>query len=647
MASPFINACAFRLKYFCRAAAPGLIAAGLACAAAQAQPAEIPRIVISATGIATSADLVANSVTVITESEIQQRQSRTLPELLTTVPGVNVVQTGGVGGATSVFMRGTNPNHTKVLIDGIDVSDPSLTNRIFDLGNMTTADVERIEVLRGPQSGLYGSDAIGGVISITTKKGTGPAKVTAFMEGGSFGTFNQGAQVSGSQGNYNYSFTAEHLRSSNVPVTPQELLLPGQKAINNDYDNWTLSTKLGADVSENLSLNFVTRYIKSELHFTGDVFNPFPAPPTVADEQSLGKQDQLFTRGEAVWSLLDGRMRNHFGVSYSDMSRWTSDPNATPIVTTADGQRTKYDARSYFDIMPGHTLLVGAERENEAMQTETADESMANTGVYAEIQSEVAKHFFFVANIRNDNNERFGNYSTYRLASSYRLPVTETKLKASYGTGFKAPTLSQLFVDFPSFGFFANRNLQPETSTGYDFGFEQPLFDNRFVFGVTWFHNDIKDLINFNSTFTSNENIGSATTEGYESFVTVTINEQLKLRADYTYTKAIDNITGRELNRRPNDKASLSAFWNPSDGLTFSATVVYTGSWLDLDRFGTSLVPFETEPYTVVNVAASYALTKNATLFGRIDNLFNESYQNPIGFQNTGIGAYAGIRGTM
>lgn len=606
---------------------------------------DLPVVVISPTMIATSADMVANSVTVITESEIQQRQQRTLPDLLSTVPGLNVVQTGGIGGATSIFIRGSNPNHTKVLIDGIDASDPALTNRIFDLGQLTTYDIERVEVLRGPQSGLYGSDALGGVISITTKKGAGPTKVTGFVEGGSFGTLNEGAQVSGSQANYNYAFTVTHLRSSEVPVTPRELLLPGQTAHNNAYDNWTLTTKLGADISDQLSVNLVGRYTKSELLFTGDDFNVFPA--TIANEQSTQKQDQLFTRGETVLTLFDGKMRNHFGISHSDLSRWTLDPNTAPTVSNTDGQRLKTDYRGYIDLMPGHVLLVGVEREKEEMQTDTVIAEMGNTGTYAEIQSEIARRFFFVANIRNDDNERFGNYSTYRLASSYRLPVTETKLKASYGTGFKAPTLTQLFVDFPSFGFFANRNLQPETSTGYDFGFEQPMFEGRVVFGVTWFHNDIKDLINFNATFTSNENIGSATTKGYESFVKIEVSDQLTLRGDYTHTMAIDNITGLELNRRPNDKASISAFWDPAEGLTLSASAVYSGSWLDVDRFGTSLVPFETNPYTVVNVAASYVLNKNVTVFGRIDNLFDEEYQNPIGFERTGIGAYAGIRGTM
>lgn len=610
-----------------------------------AQTRAIPHIVISATGIPTLAELVANSVTVITEEEIQRDQRRTVPDVLATVPGLNVVQAGGVGSATSIFMRGTNPNHSKVLIDGIDVSDPSLTNRIFDLGQLPTADVERIEVLRGPQSGLYGADAIGGVISITTKKGSGPTKVTGSMEAGSFGTFNQTAQVSGSKERFNYAFTATHLRSTSIPVTPPELLQPGQQAMNNDYDNWTLSTKLGADLSENVTVNLVGHYTDARLLFTGDDFNVFPA--VIANEQSTQKQKQFFTRGEAVWSLFDGRIKNHFGIAYSDLSRSTFDPNSTPTVTTADGDRMKYDWRSYTTIMPGYVLLLGLENENERLKTNTDSAEMGNTGAYAQIQSEVVRRFFFVANIRHDDNERFGGHNTWRIAPAVRIPGTETKLKASYGTGFKAPTLSQLFIDFPSFGFTANRNLKPETSAGYDYGFEQPLADGRVVFGVTWFHNDIKDLINFNSTFTSNENIGSATTQGYESFVSLAITERLKLRADYTRTSAINNITGATLLRRPKDKASVTATWNPTDPLTLSATVLYVGSWLDIDRFGTAPAPFAADQYTLVNLAADYDINRNVSVFGRIDNLFDHRYQNPIGFERPGFGVFAGIRGTM
>src|SRR6202158_3774859 len=196
-------------------------------------------IVVSPTATETPIDQIASSVTVITAKDMERDQRRTAPDALATVPGLNVVQSGGPGGLTSVFMRGTNSNHTKVLIDGIDVSDPSNPNRSFDLGQLLTADIQQIEVLRGPQSGLYGADALGGVISIITKKGEGPPRATGTIEGGSFGTFNQTAALSGSQDRINYAFNVAHLRATDVPVTPLELLPPGQRAIGNSYDNMT------------------------------------------------------------------------------------------------------------------------------------------------------------------------------------------------------------------------------------------------------------------------------------------------------------------------------------------------------------------------------------------------------------------------
>ncbi|MET4170571.1 hypothetical protein ABIB99_001653 [Bradyrhizobium sp. LA6.1] len=224
-----------------------------------------PTVVVSPTGVVTPTNLVASSVTVLTARDIERDQRRTASDALSAVPGLNLVQTGGPGGQTSIFMRGTNSNHTKVLIDGIDVSDPGNPNRSFDFGQLLTSDIQQIEVLRGPQGGLYGADALGGVISIVTKKGDGPARATGSVEGGSFGTFNQTAGLSGSQDHFNYAFNVAHFHANDVPVTPVELLPPGQKAIGNYYDNMTYSTKLGAELSENLTLNGVARYTDATL----------------------------------------------------------------------------------------------------------------------------------------------------------------------------------------------------------------------------------------------------------------------------------------------------------------------------------------------------------------------------------------------
>ena len=629
-----------------------LVAAGCSTTAVAQQSASpqnvLSTIVVSPTSVPTPEAQVASSVTVVTAQDIEREQRRTVPDILANVPGLNIVQTGGPGGQTSVFMRGTNSNHTKVLIDGIDVSDPSNPNRSFDFGQLLAADIERIEVLRGPQSGLYGSDAIGGVISIITKRGQGPAKVTALVEGGTFKTFNQVAGLSGSKENFDYAFNVAHFRAADTPVTPPELLPLGRAAIGNFYDNITASTKLGLDVSENFRLNYVGRYTESELRFTGDQFDPVTFSSFPAAVQSTQNVKQFFTRAEAVVTGFDGRFTNFFGVNYTDVLS-TNQTTPTSIPTQNAGRRTKADWRGVTLLMPGQTLVTGLEHEIESLGTTNTKADNSNSAGYAELQSEFAQRFFITSNIRKDVNERFGGATTYRVAPALLVPWTETKLKASYGTGFKAPTLNQLFVSFPDFFFNANPNLLPEESTGYDVGFEQPLFDNRVRLGATYFHNDIKNLIVFardpvrGFPFTTNINVGRAETSGVEAFVTVKPVDWLWFRADYTYTDAFDATTNLRLLRRPRHKGSFTAAWMPIEPLTLSATVLYVGEWIDGNR-DFSIPRLVAPAYSVVNVAADYKINEYAKVFARIDNLFDERYQDPTGFLRPGFAVYGGVR---
>ena len=299
--------------------------------------------------------------------------------------------------------------------------------------------------------------------------------------------------------------------------------------------------------------------------------------------------------------------------------------------------------------MPGQTLVTGLEHEIESMGATGVKADNGNSGAYAELQSEFAQRFFVVSNIRHDKNERFGEATTYRIAPAVLLPVTETKLKASYGTGFKAPTLNQLFVSFPDFFFFANPNLRPEESTGYDVGFEQPLLDNRVRFGATYFHNDITNLINSGPDPVrgfpnrTNFNIGKAETSGVEAFVMVRPVDWLWFRADYTYTDAFDATTNQRLLRRPRNKASFTAAWMPIEPLTLSATVLYVGEWIDGNR-DFSIPRLVAPGFTVVNVAADYRLNEYTKVFARIDNLFDERYEDPTGFLRPGFAVYAGLR---
>jgi vitamin B12 transporter len=606
-------------------------------AAPKAAAAAAP-VVVSPTGVVMPAGQTASSVSIVTDRDIQTQQQRSVPDILSSLPGLNVVQTGGPGGQTSVFMRGTNSNHTKVLIDGIDVGDPSTPNGTFDYANLLTSDIQQLEVLRGPQSGLYGSDAIGGVISVVTRKGDGPARATASIEAGSFNTFNQSVGLSGSQDNFNYAFNVTHLHAGDVPVTPLELLPPGQKANGNNYDNMTYSTKLGLALNEDWTVNSVVRYTDATLLFTGDSgFPSFPNPT-----QSSHDVHQLATREEAVWSLLDGRIVNTFGVNYA--SNRSSDLAPGDLASTVGtGKRIKYDWRAVTQLAPGNDVIVGLEQQTERLDTADFSAENGNKAGFIELQSSFARRFFLVANLRNDVNDTFGSHATYRIAPAVIIPGTETKLKASYGTGFKAPSLSELYQDFPAFSFFANPNLQPEESTGYDAGFEQPLFSDRVRFGSTYFHNAITNLITTNATFTSYANVGLATTEGTENFVAADITERFSIRADYTFTRAVDASTGLQLLRRPKEKWSATATWRPIDPLTLSATVLRVSDWLDVNRSGT-ISGLVAPGYTVVNLRGDYAVSDQVKLFARVDNLFNEHFQNPTGFLAPGLGVFGGIR---
>lgn len=603
----------------------------------------LDEVVVSATGTPTPAREVASSVTVITADQIQREQRRTLPQALAAVPGLNIVQIGGPGGQTSVFMRGTNSNHVKVLIDGIDANDPSTPNRSFDFGSMLTNDIERIEVLRGPQSGLYGADALGGVISITTKRGEGPPKLTASAEAGSYGTFNQAFGLSGGDDRFNYAFNIAHLKSDSTPVTPPNLVPPGRRINPNSYDNWNYSARLGFKLTDTLSLNWVGRYSDGYLLSTGD--SGFPSVPNAY--RSSQSYKQAFTRGELVFDPFDGRFVNRFGVAYTNQDRSNRSPNAAGILglpTDNLGERTKYDWRGDLKLMEGQMLVMGLQYENERLESRSLTASNGNTGAFLELQSSWSERFFTVANIRRDEDETFGGHTTYRLAPTFIVPGTETKLKASYGTGFKAPTLSQRFSDSrPAYNFYGNPNLKPEESRGYDIGFEQPLLDNKLQIGATWFHNDIDNLILTNAARTSYTNIGRAQTKGVESFVALELSPQFKIRADYTFTLAKDETANQELLRRPRHKASLTANWVPIENLNLSATLIYVGDRVDGNR-DFSISRMRAPGAAIVNIAAEYKPSEKLTVFGRVDNLFDRRWENPVGYLVPGFGAFGGLR---
>jgi vitamin B12 transporter len=604
-----------------------------------ASPTDRETIVVTATRIPTPMSEVASSITVITAADIAAKQQQTLPDVLQDVPGLNIVQTGGPGGQTSMFMRGANANHVKVFVDGIDVSDPSIANASFDFGQFLTPDIERVEVLRGPQSGLYGSDAIGGVINIITKSGSGPAQFTAGIEGGSFDTFNQSAGISGSTGPFHYTANVEHFDSDATPVTPLDLLAPGERRIDDTYDNFTASTKLGLDVTDNFDLGLVGRYSNTHLGLTGDNYDTFPAFPDSA--QSRNTTLQYYTRGTGHFSLMDGFFEQTLGVAYGSITSNDFSPDG-PVTSYYSGDRLKVDWQGKLHFSDDEILVFGAEHEHDEIRLPISAGTSIESG-YADLQSNLFDNFFDTVSLRFDGNDRFGDKLTYRIAPAYLIPETGTKLKASVGTGFKAPTLSEMFQNFPSYDFFGNQNLRPESSLGYDVGFEQAVLDDGVEFGATYYHNDITNLITDNATYTSYANVGRATTYGVEAFISYSPIDPVKLRLDYTYTHATDDIAHQDLLRRPKNKLNLDARWQATRALSFDANLLYLSSWADGNR-DFSVTYLDAPGYTVVNIAASYDVTEQFTVYGRITNLFGQTYQDPDGFLRPGRGSFAGIK---
>jgi vitamin B12 transporter len=605
---------------------------------ASTTPVALPPVVVTTpTRLPTPENEVGSSITVVPSEEIERKQERTLPDALQDVPGLNVIQTGGPGGMTSVFIRGANANQAKVFIDGIDATDPATGT--FNFEHILTWDIDRVEIVRGPQSGLYGADAIGGVVNIITKTGMGPPQFGGSIEGGSFGTFNQNAGVRGSLDRFNYYVDFAHWNSSDTRVTPSDLLPLGRQAHDNAYDNKTLSSRFGINLADNFDIGLVTRYIDTSLLFTGDDFlGPEALRSTEADQQ-------LFTRGTAHLVSFDGVFDQIVGISYTKFNQRDSDSN-TPdaLANFFDGDRLKADWQGNLNLMPGQVVTLRAEHQRDEITVPIAE--ITDNSVMAQLQSGFADRLFNAVSVRYDQYDTFGGKTTFRIAPALLFPETDTKLKGSVGTGFKAPTLAELFQNFPSFDFFGNPNLKPETSIGFDLGFEQALQGKRLQFGATYFHNNIDNLINVNSTATSFENIGKATTYGVESFVSYTPWESLTLHADYTFLIAKDDILDQELLRRPKNKASLDAAWHITEKAMLSATLLYVGPWVDVNRAGT-VTRLTGNQYTLVNLAGSYDLGNAVTAYARIDNLLDRHYQNPIGFLQPGIGVYAGIRVTF
>ncbi|MDK2847116.1 MAG: vitamin transporter [Desulfuromonadales bacterium] len=610
-------------------------------------------VVVTATKLETPVSEIASSVTVITAEEIENRQPTSALDVLRTVPGLDVVRQGGLGQQTSVFLRGGNSTHTLVLVDGIEMNDPANPGRSFDFATLGTDNIERIEIVRGPGSTLYGSDAIGGVINIITRKGSGKPTITLSAEGGSFETHQEKFSLRGGNDLWNYSLAASFIESNGISAADERY----GNSERDGYDRTSVSSRIGITPTTNFDLDFFLRYFDSEADL--DTF----AGPFGDDPNNTFDSEALFLRLQGRLFLLDDLWEQKLGFALSDYDRENRDETDAlhpfdSSLTTYDGRLYKVDWQHNLYLHPTNTLTVGIEYEKEEAENtsqyfyenplwNTNDKfdkkSVETTGYYVQDQVKLWQDFITTVGLRVDDHEEFGARLTYRITSSYLFRQTGTRIKGTYGTAFKAPTLAQLYEN--STYVLGNPDLTPEKSRGWDIGIEQGFWDNRASFGVTYFENHFEDLINtfynplsFKSEY---ENIDEAQSKGIEIVASVRPVDDLTFSASYTYTDTENRTTGERLLRRPLHKYNLNVNYRFLDRANANLDIFYFGEREDLDLYDWT----ETKTlgaYTVVNLALSYEISEHFRIHGRVENLFDEKYEEVNGFGTPGIAGYAG-----
>ena len=578
------------------------------------------------------------SNTVLNKEAIEQQHNPILSDLLRDIPGLAVSRSGGLGSLTQVRIRGAEARHTLVLIDGIEVGDP-VNGSEFDFATLLSDNIERIEVLRGPQSALYGSDAIGGVINIITQRGKPGLHADGFAEAGSFGTSHVRAGLSGGDERFDFAANVSHLETQGINLSRSGNEKDG-------YRNTTGTLKGGSWVGDNLRLDAVLR--KTRTHTDLDD----PSSGVAVDSSDFTVSDQLYGRVQGKLSLLDGRWEHIFGASLTE----TSLENVNSFANNSEGRKSKFDYRTNysFGVNRGegasHGVTLGVEQERtrfvNAIPGSPADNQSHKdrvTSFIGEYRFGWSDRLFITAGGRHDNNELFKDEDTYRLTAAYLLPASGTRLHSSYGTGVKSPAFFDLFGFLPSF-FVGNPNLFPERSRGYDIGVGQMFFNHRFTADLTYFKTDLRDAIQF--SFPTVVNLtGTSKRQGWELSAQANLGEDTKLSASYTYTDARDP-DGREAVRRARHLASLNLNRGFADRRgNINLSVKYNGAQQDT-TFDAFFNPTRVTlgSYTLVNVAASYRIGRYLELLGRVENLLDRKYEEVFSFRTPGIGAFAGIR---
>jgi vitamin B12 transporter len=589
----------------------------------------LPEITITATRISTSSENTSSSATVISSDEIARSQQTFVADILRGEPGVNIATTGQPGSQTQVFLRGASPDGTLVLVDGIPVNNAF--NNSFDFSTLPVNNIERIEILRGPQSTLYGSEALGGVINIVTKTGGGPPTGSLQTEYGLFNSLLTRGTFSASEGKFSFAADGSFHSTDN-------------DRINSAYQGINFSGNLNYKFSDRFKASLLTTYLKSSDGTPNDIYTDDPNDSLKNENYLVGLtlEADPFDWWNSKLTLSHSHERGIFDEPVPNPSPFPPyDFGAYSSATIAE--RNRVDFQNIFTLNAQNKILAGGTFQNDSANYQDTysalDRTVDTRSAYAQYDFMPITRVTLTAGGRVDDSTAFGTHGTYQFGARFTAPRTETIFRANVGTGFLAPSIDDLYYPGSS-----NPNLKPEESFGWDIGFEQPLLDGKLHFGTTFFRNDYDNLIQFSGVTFAPENIGRARTLGLENFVSWTPLTNFTARAAYTWLDTKDLDTGAELVRRPRNGGSVDLDWNICQRLEATAHALFTGSRTDNNYDNFSQPPVVSmDGYVKVNLGLNCRVSKNFSVYGRVENLLGEHYQEAYGFPALGRFFAAGV----
>ena len=603
----------------------------------------LPEIVIIATKIPAPANEIGSSVSTVSEEQLSRSQTRALADVLREIPGIAVSKPGPVGAYTQIRIRGSEGNHALVIIDGVEINDPS-GNSEFDFGNMPASDVSRIEILRGPQSALYGSDALGGVINIITKKGEGPPSLGFQAELGTQRTAHLSGHLKGADKKINYYFGFSGRSTDGFSVADTNS--SASERDGNKYQNF--NTKLGVKPTKDLEFNFYGRFHKSTQE-TDD--QPAVAGKIFTVDNDDKTQTQQRTIGVSTkYSSLDGSWEHIGKIAYND-DRSESITGGSPYKSNGSRSNFSYQTNYFWDtpefFLANQSLSFLIEKERDFQDTSSiygkSNLAATTTGYSSEYRASAKNGLSVSLGARYDDNDLFQNRYAFRSAAAYSITDKDMRIHGSIGTGAKNPTLFELYGFGPNFT--PNSDLKTETSIGWDLGIQKTIPHNQIIFNATYFKNLITDLINGAGTTAINTD-GTSTIQGLELSIEKKVSDALYLRGQYTFTLGQDSHR-TQLTRRPKHMASLNLNYQFSENRgNFNIGIDYTGTQTDTEfsEYFAKSTRIRLSPFLLMNVAASFEIWNNFSIYGRIENILDTSYEEALSFGGPGISGTFGIR---